>query len=286
MSGSISPVVVVAGHVTHDHYGSDVVAGGCAYYAARTHRGLGAEVRLVTTVGGDFACDGALADLAVAARHAGQTTTFTNDYEPGGRRVQRSDAAAPPVHSADLPAVWRRCDVLHLTPVMGEIDLASWLGAVDARIVGINVQGWIKHAVAGEVVQRPWQIEPRELAGVGVACVSTEDLRDQGDLLDRLVLAIPIVVLTRGRDGCDVIVRGQSRRIGIHWAREVDPTGAGDTFSAAFLFALARGAAPIEAAQLAAAAASIVVEARAGAALSRIAQAWRRAPFVPVGDER
>ena len=277
MSESSKPIVVVVGHVTHDLYGPDVVAGGCAYYGAHTHRGLGAEVRLVTTVGEDFTCDRALVGIACATRRSGRTTTFINDYRDHARRVQHARAMAPMVDAGDLPAAWRSCDLLHLAPVMNEVDLVRWIGAVDARLVGIGVQGWVKEACGSDVIQRPWLVDARALAGVGVACVGEEDLHDQGDLIDRLVTAVPIVALTRGRAGCDVIVRGRTTRIGIYLAREVDPTGAGDTFSSAFLFALASGLAPVEAGQLAAAAASIVIEARGGDALPRIPEAWGRA---------
>jgi len=274
------PIVLVVGHVTHDRYGPELVAGGSAYYGALTHRGLGADVRLATAVGDDFACDPALAGLACHARRAGTTTSFANDYR-GDRRVQRTEGQAPAIRAADLPPGWRRCDLLHLAPVMGEVDLGAWIGAVDARLVGIAIQGWIKRAAGRAVVPSPWAIDAAALAGVNAACLGEEDLRDQGDLLDRLVAAIPIVALTRGRAGCDVIVRGRTTRVGIHPARELDPTGAGDAFAAGFLLSLARGRPAIEAAQVGAAAASIVVEGRAGDALPRVPQAWRRAPHVP-----
>lgn len=286
MRAQARPTVLVVGHVTHDRYGDDIVAGGCAYYGARTHHALGAEVRLVTTVGEDFAADRELAALDARVHRAGATTTFTNHYGPDGRRVQHAGATAPAITLAQLPATWRACDVLHLAPVMGELDLVGWLGAVDARLVVIGVQGWVKGAVGADVVQRPWAVDAEVLAGVDVACVGDEDLRAQGDLLERLIATVPIVAFTHGRAGCELIVRGHATTIGVHPAREVDPTGAGDTFAAALASGLACGAAPIAAAQLAAAAASIVVEARGGEALGRVAEAWRRAEAVPVAAAR
>jgi sugar/nucleoside kinase (ribokinase family) len=192
------------------------------------------------------------------------------------------------VTPAQLPAAWRRCELLHLAPVMGEVELAAWLAAeLDAGLVGIGIQGWIKEAGAGErVVQKRWDVDARALAGVGAACVGEEDLIDQGDLLDTLVRAVPVVALTHGKAGCDVIVKGKTTRVGIYPAKEVDPTGAGDVFAAGFLNGLARGLAPVEAARLGAAAASIAVEGRATDSLGQLGDAGRRAVHVPVEPAR
>jgi 1D-myo-inositol 3-kinase len=240
---------------------------------------LGARVRLVTTVGDDFACPAAFAGLDVVAQRGGRTTLFTNTYPPGGLRVQHIEAQAPAVSPALLPPAWRRAELLHLAPVMGEVSLADWVGAADAGLVAIGTQGWIKEAGAeGTVVQKPWRVDAAALRGVGAVCVGEEDLVDQGDLLERLTAAVPIVAFTHGRAGCDLIVRGRgTTRVGVFPAAEVDPTGAGDTFAAAFFLALAAGQDVIDAARLGAAAASIVVEGQGGAALARVGDAPARA---------
>lgn len=276
--------VVIAGHVTHDRYDEDLVAGGCAFYGAHVHAGLGAHVRLVAGVGEDFACDHALTGIERRVRRAGQTTRFTNRYPAGGPRVQQIDAQAPALSPELVPAAWQGADLLHLAPVMEEIDLVAWVRGTRARFVGIGLQGWVKTAGPGStVVQRPWQIDAAALAGVHAACVGEEDLIDQGDLLDRLVAAVPVVALTHGRAGCEVIERGRTTWVGVHPAREVDPTGAGDAFAAGFLLALAGGEPAPRAARLGAAAASIVIEGRGGEALGRIGEARGRAGTIPVG---
>ena len=270
--------VLVAGHVTHDRYGDAIVPGGCAFYGALTHRALGAEVQLVTAVGADFACDDALTGLDAQVTRAGRTTLFTNTYPPGGVRVQRIEATAPRVEPpATVPAV----ALVHLAPVMQELDLAAWLAAARGRRVAIGIQGWIKDRGPEEtVVQTPWQVDGALLAQVAVAAVGEEDLLQQGDLLDRLCRHVPVVAFTHGKHGCDVIIAGRTTRVGVHPAHEVDPTGAGDTFAAGFFFGLARGQDPLDAARLGAAAASIVVEARGGEALPRVGEAYARAAAI------
>jgi hypothetical protein len=276
---------LVAGHVTHDRFGPRLRAGGAAY-CARVHQALGARTRLRSAVGGDFACAAELSDLDWEAERGERTTCFTNVYPEGGPRVQRVQGLAPAVLPPSAQGPW---DVLHLAPVIGEIDLGLWKRSVRAELVGINVQGWVRQVQpprgpgapapgAGEpreaagraVVPHPWQPTPELLAGVGVACLSEEDLEGQRGLLERLVASIPVVALTRGAQGCEIFAEGRRVRIGAQTARCVDPTGAGDCFAAALLHGIARGQDPVQAARLAGAVAAIAIEGEATSALARV----------------
>ncbi len=266
-----------AGHVTHDRVGMDIVPGGCAFYAAGTFHALGARSRLVSTVGRDFACDAALTQIECRLERRGRTTVFENSYPDGAMRVQTVTALAPDVVPAQMPHEWARPDVLFVGPVMGEVDLGAWKDAVQARILAIGVQGFIRKRSATRVVPSRWIPDPEELAGVDVAILSEGDLTGQGDLLERLCASIPIVALTRERKGCDIITANSSCWVGIHPAGVVDPTGAGDTFAAGFLYALATGQPPEAAARLGASAASIIIESRAGEGFARMGEAFVRA---------
>jgi hypothetical protein len=205
----------------------------------------------------------------------------------------------------DLPEELRRADIVHLMPVMGEVDIAAWKRAVETPLLAINVQGWLRAAgpevdreavraqmgdqlgddvaswVRGRhVVQKRWDIGREALEGVDVACLSEEDLEGQGDLLERLCEAIPLVAFTRGRRGCEIIESGRRTHVGVYRTDEVDLTGAGDTFAAGFLYRLALGAPVIEAARFGAGAASIVIEDVGAGALERLEQAWGRCQLV------
>lgn len=279
-----APAVLACGHVTLDRTGEARMPGGSAWYAGLAWRALGARVRVLTAAGPDFPA-AALAGLEARVLAAPRTTAFENRYAPDGGRSQRVEAAAPPLDPAALPAAWRAADVLHLAPVLGEVDVRAFTAAVRARVVGLGVQGLVRAVLpGGEVAQPRWDPEPAALAGVDVAFAGEDDLRGQGDLVRRLAAAVRIVVLTRGVRGCEVISGGRTRRVGVSPAHEVDPTGAGDAFAAGFLFALARGDDPAEAARLGAAAGAIAVEARGGGALARIGEAHARARAVPVLD--
>ena len=276
------PSAVVCGHVTLDRVAGGLVPGGSAWYAAHTFRSLGADTRVLTAAAPDYPPD-ALAGLTARIAPAARTTLFVNVHARGGGRTQRVEAAAPPLDPAALGSDWRGSDVLYLAPVLGELAPRAFVTAAGARTVGLGVQGLVR-AVApdGAVVQPRWSFAPDELAGVAAAFVGEDDLRGQDDLVARLADAVPIVVYTHGADGCEVITGGRHARVGVFPAREVDPTGAGDVFAAGFLFALARGEEPVEAARLGAAAASIVVEGVGGETLGRVGEALERVRQVPV----
>ena len=286
-----SLTALAVGHVTHDLVPGRVGAqgirpGGSAWYAAGVWTGLGARARLCTAIGDDFAVASALDDIAWCGVRGGTTTTFHNVYD-GDARVQYARARAPKIEPDTLPAAWRRCDALFLAPVLAELDAAAWCATVDAATVGLGIQGWLKARgpVDGRIVRVLWPDRLGVLTGVDAVFASDEDL----DLDDprarahwhRVCERARIGFLTRGPDGCDVYVSGV-RRVGVFpHAHVVDPTGAGDAFAAAALLALAAGTCSTDAARLGAAAASIVIEAPAGAAFSRLSEAWKRFADIP-----
>lgn len=319
MVASISmhrPTVLVAGHMTHDRHASGLSPGGCAFYAAEVYRRLGADVRLAITVGRDFQFDSILADLgACHVTRSGQTTVFANIYPEYGPRVQLIESVAPPVDPQGIAPELLQADIVHLAPVMGEIDIAAWRRVVRAKILAINVQGWVRRVGApvdvamlaeragpevatwarGHYVEHAaWEVSAETLAGVDVAFLSHEDLDGQYGLLDRLLESCSTVNLTAGRLGCEVFetrlssdARASSAstrctRVGVYPTDEVEATGAGDTFAAGFLFQLARGQSPVEAARFGAAAASIAVEGMGASPLDRMSEAWSRVASVPV----
>lgn len=274
--------MVVCGHVTLDRAGSVLLPGGSAFYGSCTLAALGARVRLLTAAAADFPAD-ALAGVEVVAQDAPATTAFENVYGAGGARRQRVLAAAPPLDPGALPASWVGPDVLFLAPVVGEVDVLAFARAARARLVGIGVQGLVREVgPAGEVRPRPLDLSPEALSVVGAAVVGDDEARGDPELVTRLAAVVPVVAFTHGVRGCELFLRGRTRHVGIHPAREIDPTGAGDVFAAAFFLALARGDEPVDAARLGAAAASIVVEGRGGETLARAGEAWARAAQVPV----
>lgn len=241
-------IAVTAGHLTRDRVAEGFAPGGGVWYVAHAWRALGVEGRAVVAA--------APADVPVwpgdvAVQAAAVTTTFCNTYGPAGRAM-RLEVQAPPVRVAALPAGWAQADVLLLAPVAGELDAAAWIGAVAARVKGAGLQGWLKRRAAdGRFVPRPEAFDARALAGLDVACLSDEDLGDGRGWLDGLRAVVPVVALTHGAKGCTVFEGGRAVEVPAAAAVEVDPTGAGDTFAAGLVAALAEGRGAVAAAEAA-----------------------------------
>ena len=71
-----------------------------------------------------------------------------------------------------------------------------------------------------------------------------------------------IIVMTRGAEGCSVFTSEGRLDVAGYAVTEVDPTGAGDCYDAAFLSALLRGKSAGQAAQLANACGALAVTAK------------------------
>lgn len=93
---------------------------------------------------------------------------------------------------------------------------------------------------AGVDILRPNEDEACVLAGVTDVAIATEKLTE----------FFPLVITTSGRHGVLVGERGKPIvHVAVEPVEVVDPTGAGDSFNAGVLAALANGATPVEAAR-------------------------------------
>lgn len=277
---------LTVGNVTHDRYGEEIRCGGSAFYGARALLALGAESHLVTSYGEEFACGRELAGLRVASIVRGRTTTFTNIYPESSARIQLIEHAGPKLRYSPACLPQDPLDLVFIAPVFGELDLEEWLDSVEARVIGLGLQGLMKkpgptlaeRPGCRKVVAREFAAKRAVLRGVDAVFLSEEDIAVFGfpGLLDSLIDIVPLVVLTRGEAKAVIYDRKMRSEVGAVPARVVDPTGAGDTYASAFLFGLAAGETPANAGRLAAAAASIVIEAKAGENLDKVDQARER----------
>ncbi|HWO72157.1 MAG TPA: PfkB family carbohydrate kinase [Dehalococcoidia bacterium] len=263
----MTPDILLAGHIVKDITPQGWRPGGGAYYAATQAKRLGLRVAVVTACADDVDPASLLPDIEWRVAPSRTTTTFENVYR-GRYREQRAQACERKLELADIPAEWRRAPIVLLTSVLQDIavSLPGQLAA-EAGLVGLGAQGWLrrldgKHVLPGEVEPRPaW------LAGDAVF-VSDEDVTEP-EAVAAWRESVPVVVLTRGALGCTVWHPGGRDEIpGFQSEHEVDPTGAGDVFAAAFLVRFRETSDAIEAGWFAAAAARFAVE---GEGAARIA---------------
>lgn len=266
-----APEFLAVGHVTHDIFPGGILPGGSVCYAALTARALGCRTLLWTSYGPDFAHAGKLAGMELHVRPAERTTTFENRYVDG-QRTQRVDGIAAALDRRGLPPELTRARIVHLCPVIDEVELALASCFPDA-LVGIGVQGWVRRRCEdGRVLPKRWDgLEPW-LDHVDVAVLAEAEAAAQDDLLPLLCDRVPVVALTRGAQGSTVFVYGEPHEVPAVPAREVDPTGAGDVYGAALLVRLAAGDDPLAAARFASAAAARIVEGQGTSNVGAIAE--------------
>ena len=254
-----SPEFVAIGHLTLDRFGDAVRPGGAALFAAVTAHRLGLSAGILTSHGDDFPLELIPPQIEVVSVPAGDTTRFTHG-KAGETRVMTVESLARPLGMQDVPEDWREASIVLLAPVIDEVDplLAA---AFPEATISAAAQGWLRARDGdGAVTSRPWA-PPEFLFGrLQAVILSREDVAGQEDRIVELYQRIPLGVVTADRDGALLFVNGERYEVRPRDAVEVDATGAGDVFAAAFLVHYHRGGDPWEAASAAACAGSLAVE--------------------------
>jgi sugar/nucleoside kinase (ribokinase family) len=178
------------------------------------------------------------------------TTTFENIQTPNGR-VQYLHSLAPSINLAMVPEAWRNTPSVHLGPVAKEVD-PMLARAFSSSFVGLTPQGWMRSwDETGRVHFSEWPEASFVLQNANAAVLSIEDVRGDERIIEEMVSASRVLVVTEGANGARVYWNGDVRRIRPPKMNEVDPTGAGDIFAAAFFFRLSTTRDPWEAARFA-----------------------------------
>lgn len=228
-----TPDFVVIGHVVRDLTPEGWRLGGTATFAAVQAQRLGLRAGIVTRISSDVSPTDALPGVAFAGRASEHTTSFQNIYERGRRR-QRVPAQAAAVEAQDVPAAWQRAPISLVGPVCREVP-STMASSLSSPLIGVSAQGWLRALDRQRHVRRrAWRGDPF-WSNAHVLFVSREDLGRRQDQVDRWLDDVPVVIVTRDRGGARVHERRRWRAMDAFPAHEVDPTGAGDIFAAAFL---------------------------------------------------
>ena len=253
--------------------------GGTVTFAALTASRLGLKVAIVTCADTQLLAElpSHLPGIGLAVRPSPATTTFVNSYHEGFR-TQYLRARADPLQFGDIPETWLSAPIVLLGPVAQEIpsefpgrlaDKSAVGGeGIDTRsaeaptnhrsgtILAATPQGWLRRWDAdGRIWPTPWDRAEEMLPLLDVLILSHDDLlpfaadnRGEADaILADWSHKVPLLVATDGRHGATLFQDGATERFPAYSANEVDPTGAGDVFAAAFLVHLYRHGDPGEA---------------------------------------
>ncbi len=247
------------GHVTLDRRDGTFTPGGTVTFASLTALKLGYKPAVLTRAGEDFPLEEALPGVETHRLPSPVTTTFRNIYKDG-RRTQYVDAVADPIPASALPEGWEHAPIVLLGAVAAEIDPA-FARSFPRALLGVVPQGWGRRwDETGRVYPRPWEEADQVRPYTDLLVFSNEDFGGDPEIQRQLIQSFPLVVVTLSARGCIVYQEGVPTHVPPRPANEVDPTGAGDVFTAAMLIRLYETGDPLHSAYFANVVASFAIE--------------------------
>lgn len=235
----IEPIdYLIIGHITQDVVPDGYVPGGTASYSSLTAHSFGLRVGILTS----YAQDVILPDLTgiqIVSTISENSTVFENKYTKEGR-IQRILSRAEILHPNQLPQTWASPKIVHIGPIADEVD-PSFIKAFPNSFVGVTPQGFYRTWDSKGKVSFTNCIEARHyLQYADAVILSIEDLQFNESLIADLVYGIKVLVITEGSCGARVYWNGDVRNFRAPEKEEVDATGAGDIFAAAFFIRMAQ----------------------------------------------
>jgi sugar/nucleoside kinase (ribokinase family) len=240
---------LAVGHIAADITPTGVQLGGTVSFAALTARALGMKVGIVTSSGKDAPLQ-ALDGIQIINIPSEHSTTFENIKTKNGRK-QTLHHQANVISFNDIPQVWRNTSIVHLAPIAQELD-TDLSKQFPTSLLGITPQGWMRTwDENGQVTATAWENKDQVLRYAGAVVMSVEDVNRDLEFVEEMTHDTRILCLTEGEQGCVLYWNGDRRRFRPTEVEEVDATGAGDIFAAAFFVRLNSTRDPWEAARFA-----------------------------------
>ncbi|NQE04638.1 putative sugar kinase [ANME-1 cluster archaeon GoMg1] len=267
------PYFLSLGFITHDLCEDRKIIGGASAYSAILARNFGAASAIATSIGKDFENFDALKGIRLAYQMSERTTTFINktfkksfikSASQKGRenisegRVQYVTGVADRIKEETIPEEWFNAEIVYICPVLDELE-EEIVKKFDGSVIGVAPQGWMRSVVkGGRIEKKRWKKANEVLSKVDFVIVSEEDIFEED--IPKYEELSNIFVLTRDRKGAELYYDGTHEHIPAFERKEVDATGAGDVFGAAFLLRYYETKDAVESAIFASCAVSFVVE--------------------------
>lgn len=249
---------VAVGHLCCDVVDGRKILGGSASYASLTARKLGRSTGVMTAFGEDFPFLKSLEGISLRNIGSPTTTTFQNVYRDGVRE-QSVGGVAESIRADHVPNEWSNAGIVYLCPIANEVA-PDILKRFSRSLIGIGAQGWLREwDQTGRVKKKIWAEADIAASLAKVVIFSELDLDEPYTLAEKIA-PLTSVVVTQASRGAELFIREKRIHIPAYEITEIDPTGAGDVFAAAFLVRLKESGDPIEAAGFACCAASFVCE--------------------------
>jgi sugar/nucleoside kinase (ribokinase family) len=231
----IEPIdYLVFGHLTKDLTPQGSRMGGTASFASLTGKALGMRVGIITSCGNDIDRS-SLSEIPIIIKPTDQSTTFENVYTQHGR-IQYLYHQAPILDYSLVPEVWKDSPIVHLGPIAQETD-PNLSKSFPNSLVVLTPQGFMRSwDKEGKVSLCEWPESRYVLGNSEIAVMSIEDVQGDETRIEEMASSIKILVVTEAANGARVFWNGDIRRFVPPHMEEVDATGAGDIFAAAYFF--------------------------------------------------
>ena len=271
------PAFLAIGHFCQDVTPNGYTIGGGAAYSTVTARNLGLGTHAVTSVAEDFNRKNPVLDRINVTYHDSiETTIFDNQYDQYGKRRQMILGIGDKLQPSHIPIELQNTDIVYLCPIADEVD-PELVRCFKHSLIGVTPQGWMRQwGSSRQVRPKRWDTAEKILSHTDILVLSDEDILANPKDLDKYIQWTKIVVLTRGKNGAVLYENGQVIESSSYSVKEVDPTGAGDVFAAAFLINYYDTGSSVSALNFAHCVASFAVEGRGLTAIPTLEQVKNR----------
>lgn len=233
--------------------------GGGAYYAAQALRVLGGRAAIVTKCAPEHRSELLPRLVAygvpVSWHPARSTTTFSFAYNGDDRRMA-IEVVGDPWAPGEVIGMLRGVRWLHVGALLrSDFPADTLAGLARGRVLSLDGQALVRKAQVGPL-RLDRDFDPEVLRHIRILKLSEEEgsaLLGEIDCQSVSALGVPEVVVTLGSRGSIVFTGGRAERVSIEPFAAIDPTGAGDSFAAAYLAARSSGHPPATAARRASA---------------------------------
>lgn len=222
------------GHACHDLATGGYSLGGTVSYSSLLAQQFGRQVGVWTSFGRDFQFTQHFIKngIELIIKDSESTTVFENIYTDQGRTQYLKNVAGR-LSIKDLPDKAKSIDVIHFGPIADEIDI-ELTRQFPNSLKAATIQGWLRNRQPDGLI-RPKSINWAALSALDIVIYSEEDVQGLGQVTEQIIKHVPIVIVTRGAQGVDAYQDGHKSVYPAYPTEEVDPTGAGDVFSTAFI---------------------------------------------------
>ncbi len=226
------PDFLVIGHICHDKIPGGFLPGGATAYAGLLAARLCLKAAALTSFGNDFLYRTDFQELILCNVPSKYTTIFENIYQ-NGHRTQFLHEKATDLLPAHLPQNWHHPKTVLLSPIADEVSF-DFLDVFQNSTLCVCPQGWMRR----QGPQKKVLVKPLEnwehLAQADIISISENDVGNDWSLIEKIGDMANLLVVTQGNLGATVFQKGKRSHFPAFPAKEIDPTGAGDVFAAAF----------------------------------------------------